>query len=58
MCALLSRTAKARPKSNSLRATIPEGIVEFLGLGLGDTLDWTMEFKNGERVVEVRKARR
>jgi hypothetical protein len=55
MCGLISKTAKARPKSNSLRATIPEGIVEFLGLELGDALDWRMEFKDGKRVVEMRK---
>lgn len=53
-----SKTAEARPNSKSLRATVPEGIVAFLGLSTGDTLDWKMEFKNGERVVEVRKARR
>jgi hypothetical protein len=53
---LESKTAVARPDSKSLRATVPEGIVAFLGLQSGDTLDWKMEFKNGERVVEVRKA--
>ena len=52
-----SKTAVARPNSGSLRATVPQGIVAFLGLQNGDTLDWKMEFKNGERVVEVRKAK-
>ncbi len=55
---LQSKTAEARPNSKSLRATVPEGIVAFLGVKNGDTLDWKMEFKNGERVVEVRKAKR
>jgi predicted metal-dependent peptidase len=50
-----STTARARPNSNSLRATIPVGVVEFLQLKLGDDLDWRMEIKNGERLVEVRK---
>ena len=53
-----SKTAVARPDSKSLRATVPEGIVAFLGLQSGDMLDWKMEFKNNERVVEVRKAGR
>jgi hypothetical protein len=53
---LESKTAIARPDSKSLRATVPEGIVAFLGLQSGDILDWKMEFKNGERLVEVRKA--
>ena len=55
MCGLQSKTARARPDSDSLRATIPEAIVDFLGLKLGDSLHWKMEFKNGERIVEVRK---
>lgn len=50
-----SITAKARPHSDSLRATIPKGIVEFLQLNSGDLLDWKMEFKDGVRVVEVRR---
>jgi len=55
---LESKTANARPDSKSLRATVPEGIVAFLGLQSGDTLNWRMDFRNGERVVEVRKAGR
>ena len=52
-----STTSFASPKTKSLRATIPEGIVAFLGLRAGDKLDWNMEFRNEERVVEVRKSR-
>jgi hypothetical protein len=55
---LKSTAAVARPDSKSLRATVPEGIVAFLSLQTGDTLDWKMEFRNGERVVEVRKAKK
>jgi hypothetical protein len=54
---LESKTAVARPDSKSLRATVPEGIVAFLGLENGDTLLWKMEFKNGERYVEVRRSK-
>ena len=55
---LASKTAVARPDSKSLRATVPEGIVAFLALETGDTLEWKMEFKGGERIVEVRKAKK
>ncbi len=58
MSSLESKTAEARPNSKSLRATVPEGIVAFLGLQSGDVLDWKMEFRNEERIVEVRKASR
>ena len=54
---LKSAATEARPRSKSIRATVPEGIVAFLGLENGDTLLWKMEFKNGERYVEVRRAK-
>lgn len=54
---LSSTLNEARPGSPSLRTTVPEGIVAFLGLGLGDRLSWTMELIEGERVAFVRKAK-
>ena len=39
---LQSKISIARPKSKSLRATIPEGIAEYLQLKPGDTLEWEM----------------
>jgi hypothetical protein len=54
---LKSKTSIARPKSKSLRATVPEGIAVFLGLNPGDTLEWQMTDINGERVAAVRKAK-
>jgi hypothetical protein len=56
MSSLHSTTSLASPKTKSLRATIPEGIVAFLGLQSGDQLDWLMEVVQSERVVVVRKA--
>ena len=49
----------ARPNSDSLRATIPKGMVVFLGVESGDQLEWKMEMdpKTGERVGVVRKVR-
>jgi hypothetical protein len=53
---LKSKTSIARPKSKSLRTTIPEGIAEFLNLGPGDTLEWTMDTSDNGRTAKVRKA--
>lgn len=53
-----STVGLARPETKSLRATIPEGIVAYLGIQAGDKLEWVMENdKDGERVVVVRRAR-
>lgn len=53
---LQSTLSTARTGTTSLRATIPEGIVAFLGVTDGDKLDWKMEvMKDGERVVVVTK---
>ncbi|MGA3060139.1 MAG: AbrB family transcriptional regulator [Candidatus Bathyarchaeia archaeon] len=54
---LKSKTSIARPKSKSLRATVPEGIAAFLELNAGDTLEWKMEIIQGERVATVKKAK-
>ncbi len=52
---LESTATSARPKTKSLRATIPEGVVAFLNLESGDSLEWTMDFEKNERVVIVKK---
>jgi len=47
----------AKIGTKSLRATVPEGIVAFLGLTVGDKLEWRMEVDaaTSERYVVVRK---
>ena len=55
---LPSTVGIAKVGTKSLRATVPEGIVSYLEIEAGDTLDWKMEFKGGERIVEVRKAKK
>ena len=52
---LQSKVSVARPKSKSLRATIPEGIVAFLDLKKGDEIDWKMEIIEGKRTAMVQK---
>jgi antitoxin component of MazEF toxin-antitoxin module len=45
----------AKAGTNSLRATLPQGIVSYLNLNPGDKLEWTMNDKN--RIVMVSKKR-
>jgi hypothetical protein len=49
---------KASAKSGSLRATVPKGIVSFLKLKTGETIEWEMEIKDGERVALVKPKRK
>jgi hypothetical protein len=51
-----STVATARTGTKSLRATVPEGIVAFLELQVGDKLLWKMDVQDGERLVIVRKS--
>ena len=44
------------PKKASLRTTIPMFIVKQWGLHAGDKLDWSLEARNDEIVVLVKKA--
>jgi bifunctional DNA-binding transcriptional regulator/antitoxin component of YhaV-PrlF toxin-antitoxin module len=53
-----SSVATARKKSKSLRATIPEGIVVYLGLEVGDKLEWKMDMKGKDRIAIVKKKKR
>jgi len=46
----------AKSGTNSLRATVPEGVVAYLGLQAGDKLEWRMEIDKGQKVVVVTKA--
>ena len=49
-----SIVTKASSKSESLRATIPKGIVSFLKINVGETVAWEMEIKDNERVAVVK----
>lgn len=54
---LESTVSLAKAGTNSLRATLPQGIVSYLNLKAGDKLEWTMNDRNGERFVMVSKKR-
>jgi len=45
----------AKAGTNSLRATLPQGIASYLNLEPGDRLEWVMNYKNNERIVIVSK---
>jgi hypothetical protein len=56
---LESTVSLAKVGTKSLRATVPEGIVAFLGIKEGDKLQWKMDIqKNSERVVIVTKKKK
>jgi len=52
---LESTVGIAKVGTKSLRATVPEGIVAFLGIHEGDKLQWKMDIQNNERVAIVQK---
>jgi antitoxin component of MazEF toxin-antitoxin module len=55
---LTTTVGEARPKSKSLRVTIPNGMVAYLDLKAGDEVEWKMEnLRSGERVAMMRKAK-
>jgi hypothetical protein len=55
---LESTVSIAKVGTNSVRATVPEGIVAFLDLKVGDKLIWKMEvLDNKERIAIITKKR-
>jgi len=52
---LESTVSTARPKTTSLRATIPEGIVFYLDLKDKDKIEWEKITIHGKSMVVVKK---
>jgi hypothetical protein len=52
---LESTVSVAKPGVKSVRATVPEGIVAFMGLNVGDKLVWKMEIDGDLRFAVVTK---
>lgn len=50
---LVSTVSVAKAGTNSLRATLPQGIVSFLNLKPGDKLEWVMDDKKNHRIAIV-----
>jgi len=49
-----TKVTVARPRSKSLRTTIPAGIVSHFSIEKGDMLDWTIEVENGSLRIVIR----
>lgn len=49
-----TKLSKANIKSRSLRTTVPTGIVQQLGLDVGDELSWQLDKKDDEWLIIVR----
>lgn len=52
---LESTVSIAKIGTKSLRATVPEGIVSYLDIQVGDKLEWRMDTQNNDRVAIVSK---
>jgi hypothetical protein len=57
MMVLESTVSIAKIGTKSVRATVPEGIVSYLEIEVGDKLEWRMDSMNNERVAIVSKKR-
>ena len=55
---LESTVSIAKVGTKSVRATIPEGIVNYLDIQVGDKLEWYMEDLRNERVAVVTKKKK
>lgn len=51
----ISRIALANTKSKSVRATIPNDVVEYLGLDVGDVIEWETFKQDGKHYAKIRK---
>jgi hypothetical protein len=52
----VTRLVRATSTSDSLRTTVPSGVVRDLGLDLGDSIRWVVTARrDGSLVVEVHK---
>jgi bifunctional DNA-binding transcriptional regulator/antitoxin component of YhaV-PrlF toxin-antitoxin module len=50
-----TRVSKANSVSSSLRTTIPNEIVGYLDLKLGDVIDWEESSEKGKKYARIRK---
>jgi hypothetical protein len=50
----ITTLTKASSKSDSLRTTVPTGIVSHFKLKEQDQLDWNIEIKEGNLIIDVK----
>jgi hypothetical protein len=51
----ISKVTYARPNSQSLRTTIPEGVAKIIELNVGDSLVWKINIKSNHVEINVSK---
>ena len=52
---IISRVTKATTKGEYLRTSIPQEIKDYLGLEIGDILEWIPSEKDETKIVILRK---
>ena len=50
-----SKISIARPNSLSARTTIPKEVMKFLGVEIGDKVNWIVEYNDGKTEIKVEK---
>ncbi|HEY7108069.1 MAG TPA: AbrB family transcriptional regulator [Nitrososphaeraceae archaeon] len=50
-----SKVTLANNVSKSVRATIPNDVVDYLGLESGDVIEWETLLHNGKKAARIRK---
>jgi len=55
LMSLISSVGIAKIGTKSLRTTVPEGIVAFMGIKEGDKLEWRMDIQDATRAAIVKK---
>lgn len=48
-----TQLTKATSRSESLRTTVPSGIVKQFGMREGDALEWKIQVKNSKLILEI-----
>jgi len=49
-----TQLTKATSKSDSLRTTVPAGIVKQFGMREGDAVDWNIKIKGSKLIIEIK----
>jgi antitoxin component of MazEF toxin-antitoxin module len=53
----VTKLSKANDSSNSLRTTVPAGIVKQFGLKDGSKISWVLDVDDGEIVIKLKPIR-
>lgn len=50
-----TKVSLARPNSKSARTTIPKEVMQFLDIEIGDSVNWVVEYNDGETEIKLKK---